>query len=286
MKKSVVLTISILLMEGLCLSAQDSISNCKAINFPFRKYGISIGNSCEFTGIRINFADKNVKRINGLNVTFWVKNLSIDKFPNNYDAVVNGITLGVIPVGGSMQPINIGLIGIGAKKLNGLTVGGLSIHSFGEINGVCISGLASAGSNINGLSINGLWTESSVISGFAVSGFIVGVDETINGFAFGGFGVASSGKINGITASFVYLGAQDYRGIGITPGYLKTGIHKGIAIAGYTNSDQFHGLSIALYNRTHELHGLQVGLLNFAGNNRKGLKMIPFINMHLRKDKS
>jgi len=38
-----------------------------------------------------------------------------------------------------------------------------------------------------------------------------------------------------------------------------------------------------LYNRTEELHGLQVGLLNYAGNNPKGLRMLPFVNMHLKK---
>jgi|WetSurMetagenome_2_1015567.scaffolds.fasta_scaffold00959_11 hypothetical protein len=286
MKKSVVLTIAILLLGGSCLSAQDSLSNGKAFNFPFRKYGISLGNSYKFTGIRMNFADKNVKRINGLNVTFWVSKLSIEKYPNNYDAVVNGITLGVIPVGGSMQPISIGLIGIGAKKLNGLNVGGLNIHSFGSINGLSISGLAIAGHNINGICINGLWTESSVISGLAFSGFIVGAYEAVNGLAVGGFGIESEGEINGIAASLAYLGAQNYHGIGITPGYLRTGIYKGLAIAGYANTDQFHGLSVALYNRTDELHGFQIGLLNFAGNNRKGLKMLPLINLHLRKNKS
>jgi hypothetical protein len=55
-------------------------------------------------------------------------------------------------------------------------------------------------------------------------------------------------------------------------------------MAGYANTDQFHGLSIALYNRTKELHGIQVGLLNFAGNNTKGLRMLPFINLHLKKN--
>lgn len=73
MKKSLVLSIVILLMGGFHLSAQDTLSNRKALNFPAKKYGISIGNSHEFTGIRINFADENVKTVNGLNITFWLK---------------------------------------------------------------------------------------------------------------------------------------------------------------------------------------------------------------------
>jgi hypothetical protein len=43
------------------------------------------------------------------------------------------------------------------------------------------------------------------------------------------------------------------------------------------------GLSVALYNRANELHGIQLGVLNYAGNNPKGLRMLPFINLHLRK---
>jgi hypothetical protein len=284
-KKSHLLSIFILCIGVYSLHAQDTLSSGKALNIPFRKYGISIGNSREFNGIRINLADKNVRRINGLNITFWVSKLSINKFPNNYNAIVNGVSLGIIPTGGSMQPINIGLVGVGAKKLNGLTIGGLTIHSFGNINGLIASGLAvETGGNINGLSVNGLWTESSIISGLAFSGFIVVAYKAINGLAIGGFGVASAGEINGIASSLAYLSGENFRGLGITPGYLKSEIYNGIAIAGYANTGQFHGLSIALYNRTKELHGLQLGVLNYAGNNRKGLKMLPIINMHLRKN--
>ena len=49
----------IFLMGGFNLSAQSTLGDGKALNFPAQKYGISIGNSHEFTGIRINFADEN-----------------------------------------------------------------------------------------------------------------------------------------------------------------------------------------------------------------------------------
>ena len=121
MKKSFVLCIVIFFIGRSYLSAQDSLSNGKALNFPFKKYGISIGNSYKFTGIRINFADKNVKRINGLNVTFWAKGKKRgQKDPNT--AVVNGISLGIIPVASSMQFINLGLLGIGTHNLNGVSI--------------------------------------------------------------------------------------------------------------------------------------------------------------------
>ncbi|MEA1898416.1 MAG: hypothetical protein U9N53_12225, partial [Bacteroidota bacterium] len=67
-KPKIFIVIIILLMGVPYLSAQDTLSNGKALNFPAKKYGISIGNSYEFTGIRINIADENVKIVNGLNL--------------------------------------------------------------------------------------------------------------------------------------------------------------------------------------------------------------------------
>jgi hypothetical protein len=73
MAKSLALWLVISFIVEFSVSAQDTLLNKKSLNFPTKKYGISIGNSYEFTGIRVNFADKNVKTINGLNVTFWLK---------------------------------------------------------------------------------------------------------------------------------------------------------------------------------------------------------------------
>jgi hypothetical protein len=272
------LLFSIIIITGACLlSAQDNLSNGKALNIPFRKYGISIGNSYEFTGVRINFADENVKRINGLNVTFRGKDIV------HQNSIVNGISLGVFAAANSMQPINIGLLAIGARNsLSGFSIGGLA--TAGEhINGLCTSGILVLGDSINGISISGLYTKADVISGIAISGIEVTGVEDINGLAVGVFGITSFERdYNGKTSSLRILG-NNFKGVGITAGYLKSNIFKGIAIAGYARTNQMFGLSVALYNRTDELHGLQLGLLNYAGNNSKGLRMLPFINLHLRR---
>jgi hypothetical protein len=264
MKKPIVLCTVFFIMGGSYLFAQDTLSNGKALNFPTRKYGISIGNSYEFTGIRINSADENVKRINGLNVTFWFKK------EKNEDAVVNGIGVGVMQVAGIMQPINIGLLGLVAKKMNGLSIGGFFI----------------GGGNINGLSVSGLATmaesENSVISGISISGLCVGAEKAINGLAIGGLAAISNVSINGAALSLAYVGCgNNFKGVGVTGGYLESDIFKGLAIAGYAKTNQMHGLSIALFNRTKELHGIQLGLVNYTENNPKGLRILPFINLHL-----
>jgi hypothetical protein len=42
-----------------------------------------------------------------------------------------------------------------------------------------------------------------------------------------------------------------------------------------------HGLTIGLFNYAESLDGVQVGLLNYAGNNRAGLRWLPIANAHL-----
>lgn len=267
MKESLMLIIAILLMGGFHLSAQDTSSNGKALNFPANKYGMSIGNSYEFTGIRINFADENVKIVNGLNVTFWFK------FAKNQNAVVNGISIGVIPTAGSMQYINLGLLGVGtARNLNGVSIAGTVVGSGGQINGLSISGLITRAA--------GSQEGEGVISGIAISGIGIGAN-VINGLAIGGLAVVTDGDINGVVTCLAYTYCEkDFRGIAVTSGYLESDFFNGIAIAGYAKTNQMNGISIALYNRTKELHGVQFGLLNYTENNPKGLRILPFINLH------
>jgi hypothetical protein len=231
-------------------NADSALDNGKALNFPFKKYGISIGNSREFTGLRINYADENVKKIIGLNVTFWVKPAK------NQDAVYNGMGIGTVHGGGTTQYINLGLLGVGAAdNLNGISIGGLFIGSGGDINGLSIGGLMI------------LTDEDDVVS--------------INGITVAGLAIGTDGDINGVASSLAILSARENRGLAVTAGYLKSEIFKGLAVAGYAKTDQIHGLSIALYNKTKELRGVQFGLLNYAENNPKGLRILPFVNLHL-----
>jgi hypothetical protein len=99
--------------------------------------------------------------------------------------------------------------------------------------------------------------------------------------------VGTDGNINGLTASTAYMQSKGIvRGVTVTAGYLDAFTYKGIAIAGYSRSSQMHGLSVALFNKTVELRGIQVGLLNIAKNNPKGLRVLPIVNMHLKKANS
>jgi hypothetical protein len=286
MKKSTLIIIVVLVCLCLCLDAQDTISRGKPINIPFAKYGISLGNSPEFNGIRLNLADENVKRINGLNVTCWYKKSPEDRGVNhkgqidliiglsgspNKSAVINGLTVGVVPVAGTMQQVNFGLLGLFAhKSLNGISVGGL--YSFSDyINGICVSGLGTGGiKRINGIAAGGIAVYSSEINGISLSPIYAGADS----------------KIRGITIAGLWAGGLESKelkinGISIAGLCVKSEVLKGIAIAGVVTTNETHGLSVGIVNKTNELHGLQLGLINHAGNNRKPFKVLPVVNIHL-----
>jgi len=275
-------------MGGICITAQETTSpsnslivpskkkarsDFKAVNIPLKKYGISFGNSSEFNGIRLNLADKDIKRINGLNVTFWARKLKY--WSDNVQmqkSLVNGISTGIIPTCGTMNGINSGLLRVVAmKEMNGLSLSVLNLSSKG---------------NINGVSFSGLITQCDVLSGFAVSGLAAAGTGGINGLAIGGVTVSSDrSDINGVAATLgvLYCG-NDFYGLGISGIYLRSENFRGVSIAAYSDSYKMFGLSVALFNRTRELHGMQIGLLNYAGNNRKGLRYLPLVNMHLRKN--
>lgn len=262
MKKILLLSMAVLAWAEFLITAQDTLSNEKALNIPTARYGISIGNSHEFTGLRINLSDKDVKVVNGMNITLWLPR-------NNKNAMLNGINIGIIPNGGTMRPINMGVIAIGTThNLSGLSIGGLTVG---------------AGDHINGLSLSGLYTEGQkMINGLACSGIFIASDGNINGLACSGLFVVAEGEINGLTACAAAIWNENaFSGLALTIGYFYSANLKGLAVAGYSNTGKTNGLSVALFNRTKELHGIQLGLLNYAGNNPKVLRVLPVINLHL-----
>ena len=230
------------------LVAQDSITPYSTVTFPSKKYGICFGNSQEFSGIRINFRDVQVKRVSGVNFSLWIK------MGANEAAAYHGINLGGFPSGGSFHGFNAGLLGCGTDDdQTGLSLGGLVVGCGGNLNGIAISGIYT--------SIDGL---SSKINGAGISGLMLNCGYGINGLAAGGLLIVSGHHINGLA---------------VTAGYLETETIRGLSLAGYSKTKTMYGLSIAIFNSTQNLHGLQVGVLNHAGNNPKGLKYLPLINL-------
>lgn len=137
-----------------------------------------------------------------------------------------------------------------------------------QMNGVQLNLFASHTNKINGFSINLINHGAEKINGFAAS-FMIN-SNNLNG-VFAGFGIGSPKKnienrsINGVPVG-VLINAEKLNGL--------------IIALGNSYSKQMTGISISLFNQTENLHGLQIGLINYAGNNPKLLRWLPFFNFH------
>jgi hypothetical protein len=230
----------------------------KHVSLGSANYGICLGNSANYNGIRFNLLDKNVNNVNGLNVTAVlsrVKNL-------------NGINIGAIALwdtSATCNGINVGGAVSATKKSNGINIGGIGALAY-EQNGIA------AGFFVTGAidKFNGI--------GFA---FLATEGDTLNGLFFGGGWVAAVPQsvrdidkcklINGVALSVLSVDAEKMNGIAIS--------------ALFNEIDTLHGMTISFANKSEQLHGFEFGLINYAGNNRKPFRYTPFFNFNLRKKK-
>ena len=67
----------------------DQVS-AQGLNIPSRNWGISFGNSVKFTGLRLNVIEKNIEKINGIDLSVYQA-----KDEELHTGTVNGISIGV-----------------------------------------------------------------------------------------------------------------------------------------------------------------------------------------------
>jgi hypothetical protein len=91
--------------------------------------------------------------------------------------------------------------------------------------------------------------------------------------------------VRAIVVGLIMAGGHDVKG-GIFAPYFKVeddqgegGIMRGLSVGGVSRiHGEQHGISIALVNYAWEVNGWQFGLLNYAGNNPRGLRLLPLFN--------
>jgi len=228
-------------------SCQTSFGQNRHFTIGYNDNGLTFGNSAKTNGIRINFLDKNVDMVNGLNLAAISKS-----------RVSNGFTLG--------------LLWIESSICNGIVINGLLGESK-KINGIFISGLGGAASKINGLGIGGLAVVGDTLNGLFISSFGAAYMSTeriklINGVTVGGFIGASTEKLNGLSISVFNNWIDELNGLSIGM----------INVIG-----EQKGISIGIFNRAEKLRGVQIGIWNVAKNN-KFFKYMPIINFNFRKN--
>jgi hypothetical protein len=160
----------------------------RALNLTIGGYGISVGNSAAVNGVRLNFRDAGLRRVNGINATLWrpVEPLS---------GSINGLAVGI--AGPGADQINGVAVGLGAvvteDRLRWVSLAGLATVTLGGLDGVSVSGLATvAQGRTSGVHVAGLAVVTqSRFRGIAAAGLATVAQGDIAGFAFGGLATGS-----------------------------------------------------------------------------------------------
>jgi hypothetical protein len=99
-----------------------------------------------------------------------------------------------------------------------------------------------------------------------------------------GVGVGAP-RIEGLVLSGAAAGATVMRGVVVAPAYFRiddAGRLTGLSVSAYNHiKGEQRGLAIGIFNYARSLNGVQIGVLNYAGNNSRGRRLLPLVNLHV-----
>jgi hypothetical protein len=264
----------------LCLAAPLS---AQSLDLTVDGVGLSIGDSREVTGLRINFRDRRMERVDGINVTVWtpyeendgtVRGLALG-LPATGAEYIEGIAAGLIGVGvhDRLRGIGIGGIGLGiGDELRGIAIGGIGLGVGADVNGAAIGGIGGGiGGSLEGVGIGGIgFGIGGDARGLLIGGIGAGVGGNLEGISIAGIGIGAGGSLKGLTLTGIGLGAGgdvtgvQLAGVGIGAG----GTLKWVSIAGIgIGAPRIEGLAIASGIGAEEAHGLVVAPFYFKISN-------------------
>jgi len=189
--------------------------------------GISIGNSENWNGIRLNYRDHGAKNISGLNLTLWAPlGRGIDDF--------DGIAIGGAPSARDSKGLRLGLAATVSHDSDGIEVAGVASVAQKDTTGIRVGGIATvAGGDSDGIGVAGIATVNDGRSrGLHVGGIATVADGGMLGIHGAGIATVSGKDMNGIQAAGIAAVADgDMMGIGgagiAVVGDKMTGIHAG-----------------------------------------------------------
>jgi hypothetical protein len=292
--------------------AASMVLPARGLTIPSRNWGICFGNSPQFSGLRFNFIDRDIRIINGVNVTLW-------KPPDKHvSGTVNGFSLGLIPYANRLNGIQVGLLGAGAEnRITGVTIGLIGAGSGGDMKGVNIGGIGvgaggsliginvgligagagndvtginfgglgvGAGRNLTGLTIAGLGAGSGGnVTGITIAGLGAGAGKKLTGLTICGLG-AGAPSIRGVTIAGLGLGGKSISGLSVALGTIRItddGVISGLNISAFNHiKGTQKGVAIGIVNYAYRLKGLQIGLVNIVRDNPRGRVVLPIINFN------
>jgi len=256
------------LRVGTCLGAAALLSTAPSLLHAQRddqsrvRHGIAIGDVPRVKGVRLNFRDRHLERVDGVNVTIWtphdpmrgdVHGIALG-LPATGAGNIEGAAIGIFGAGatGRIDGLGLGLAGLGSGDgMQGLMLGGIGIGSGGRLEGVSIGGIGvGAGDDVSGLTLGGIGVGSGGdLWGIQVAGIGLGSGGDLTGLTVGGIGAGGGGDVTGITIAGIGVGAGgrmkgiQLAGIGIGGGGGMTGLQ--VAGVGIGSGGRLKGISIA-----------------------------------------
>jgi hypothetical protein len=262
---------------ALFVALSPTLASAQVIDLTVNDVGLSIGDSRFVRGIRLNFRDKNLDEVQGINATIWtpyeggggyisglalglpatgarrITGAGIGVFGAGVEEDFTGLGIGGLGVGGGgdLRGIMIGGLGAGAGgSITGITIGGLGAGSGGDVRGITIGGLgAGAGGELVGLSVGGFGVGGGGgIRGISIGGLGVGGGGDVTGFQVGGLGVGGGGRVRGISVGGLGVGGGggitgfQFGGVGVGGGGDVTGIS--VSLVGVGSGGTLRGLAI------------------------------------------
>lgn len=270
----------------------------QSLDLSIKRNGLSVGNSRIFNGLRINFSDRRVEKINGMNITLW-------RSKANTKAIVRGLSIGLWgPQAGYLKGLQIGALEIGAEHeikgvsiapgvgscgyISGITVGIVGVAAYGYIKGLTFGSLGVYSRNdIDGVTLGGLVVgANNDLNGVTIALLGAGARRNIRGMTLCGLGVLARGNISGVSFAFVGVGSEEnIRGINIAGVVIDSGNElKGLSLTGFCakarhikgltlalgtvrafSDGSMSGISISAFNQIKgKQTGVSLGLINFA----------------------
>lgn len=266
--------------------------SAQSLDLTVNGVGLSIGDSREVTGLRINFRDRNMERVDGINITVWtpyeendgrVRGLALG-LPATGARRIDGIAAGLIGVGvhERLRGLGVGGIGLGVgEELRGIAIGGIGVGVGEDVNGALIGGIGGGiGGSLEGLGVGGIgFGIGGNARGLLIGGIGAGVGGDLEGISLAGIGIGAGGNLKGLTLTGIGLGAGgdvtgvQLAGVGIGAG----GTLKWVSIAGIgIGAPRIEGVAIASGIGAEQARGLVVAPFYFKianGGRVKGVNL-------------
>lgn len=265
---------------------------------------ICIGDCANVAGLRLNFRDRELERVHGLNVTVLGP-----KQPISGD--VHGGAIGIIStgardiqgfalaplgvtVGNSFHGIGVAGVGMGiGGGGHGILISGVGAGMGGSFRGATISGVGvGGGGSLHGLTVAGIGAGvGGSINGLTVAGIGMGVGGSVHGLSVAGVGIGSGGDVSGINVAGVGIGSGGtvrgltFAGVGVGAGKSVDGVTiagigigspsvRRLAIAPMVGTSDGRGIIIApAYFKVTDgsMRGVSIATVNDVRGEQRGL---------------